>query len=84
MPDPQRTVYILQSTTQEQRFYTGLTSNLELRLRTHNAGLSCHTATGRPWRVVVAVEFADPRRAASFEKYLKSGSGRVFAARHLR
>jgi len=84
MPEAQRTVYILQSTTQQQRYYTGITSNLEWRLRAHNTGLSRHTASGRPWRVVVTVEFADPDRAAQFEIYLKSGSGRAFAARHLR
>jgi putative endonuclease len=84
MPEPQRTVYVLQSTTQPRRYYTGITSNLELRLRAHNDGLSRHTASGRPWRAVVTVEFADPDRAAQFEIYLKSGSGRTFASRHLR
>jgi len=33
MPEPQRTVYLLQSTTRQQRYETGITSNLELRLR---------------------------------------------------
>ena len=84
MPDPQRTVYILESTSSRQRYYTGLTSNLDLRLRAHNLWLSRHTASGRPWRVVVTIEFADPARAAEFEAYLKSGSGRTFAAKHLR
>jgi len=84
VPEPQRTVYILQSAVQPRRFYTGLTSNLESRLRAHNLGLSRHTASGRPWRVVVTMEFADSARAAEFEEYLKSGSGRTFAARHLR
>ena len=84
MPEPQRTVYALQSTVQPWRVYTGLTSNLEMRLRAHNLGLSRHTASGRPWRVVVTIEFADPARAAEFEAYVKSGSGRTFAAKHLR
>jgi len=84
MPEPQHTVYILQSTRREERYYTGVTSNLEVRLRAHNLGLSRHTASGRPWRVVVALEFADPDRAAQFETYLKSGSGRTFADRHFR
>ena len=84
MPGPERTVYVLQSTTHPQRYYTGITSNLELRLRAHNNGLSRHTASGRPWRIVVTVELVDPGRAAQFEEYLKSGSGRAFARRHLR
>jgi hypothetical protein len=35
-----------------------------------------------PWELVVAVRFEDARRAAAFEQYLKSGSGRAFAKRH--
>jgi len=84
MPEPQRTVYVLQSTTQPQRYYSGVTSNLELRLRAHNAGMSRHTASGRPWRLVVTIAFTDAARAAQFERSLKSGSGRAFAKLHLR
>ena len=77
-------VYILQSESEPSRFYTGLTSDLTARLATHNAGRSAHTASGRPWRVVVYVAFADRERAVWFERYLKSGSGCAFAKRHLR
>lgn len=78
------TVYILQSDRQPERFYTGLTSDVTARLAAHNAGLSTHTATGIPWRLVVSMTFDDADRAKAFEAYLKSGSGRAFAARHLR
>jgi putative endonuclease len=77
-------VYILRSDSQPNRYYTGLTSDLAQRLAAHNLGLSKHTASGRPWRVVVSIEFSDPSAAASFEKYLKSGSGRAIARRYLR
>jgi hypothetical protein len=30
----------------------------------------------------VALEFADAKNAARFERYLKTGSGRAFAKRH--
>jgi predicted GIY-YIG superfamily endonuclease len=66
------------------RFYTGLTSNVRLRLAGRNAGTSRHTAKGRPWNVIVVVAFANERRAIEFEKYLKSGSGCAFAARDFR
>jgi len=36
----------------------------------------------RPWKLVVAVEFATETVALSFERYLKSGSGRAFAQCH--
>jgi hypothetical protein len=31
------------------------------------------TVHGRPWSVVVALEFADPKVEARFERYLKTG-----------
>jgi hypothetical protein len=37
---------------------------------------------GRPWSLVVSLEFASERAARRFEKYLKSGSGRAFSKRH--
>jgi len=84
MPSPRHGVYILRSEHAPRRYYTGITSDLVERLAAHNAGLSTHTATGRPWRVVVSVHFEDAARAAAFERYLKSGSGRAFAWRHFR
>jgi predicted GIY-YIG superfamily endonuclease len=81
---PKRIVYVLKSEIELTRYYTGLTSDLQSRLEAHNAGRCSHTASGRPWRVDVVIEFSDQRRAAAFEKYLKSGSGGAFAKRHLR
>jgi hypothetical protein len=34
--------------------------------------------------VIVVVAFASEKRALEFERYLKSGSGCAFAARHFR
>jgi putative endonuclease len=82
--DNGKCVYVLGSESQPGRFYTGVTSDLTARLSAHNRGDSVHTATGRPWRVVVALVFADAGRARAFEKYLKSGPGRAFAERHFR
>ena len=78
----QRLVYILRSETDPNRHYVGRTANLDDRLDWHNAGLSGHTARHRPWQVVVSLEFPHERDAVSFEKYLKSGSGRAFTKRH--
>ena len=77
-------MYIIRSDRHPSRFYTGITSNVPARVEAHNAGLSTHTATGRPWSLVVQFWFADAARAEAFELYLKSGSGRAFALRHLR
>jgi len=79
-----RFVYVLQSESNPDRYYTGLTRDVTSRLAAHNAGRCPYTASGRPWRVDVVVEFANERRAVAFEHYLKSGSGGAFAKRHLR
>jgi putative endonuclease len=75
---------VLKSASDPHRYYIGLTSNLAARLNAHNAGQCSHTASGRPWIVDVIVEFRDERRAVTFERYLKSGSGGAFAKRHFR
>ena len=79
-----RFVYVLHSTIDSNRYYTGLTSNVRARLTAHNEGRCEHTATGRPWRVIVVLAFASEQRAIEFERYLKSGSGSAFAGRHFR
>jgi putative endonuclease len=76
-------IYILQSERNEDRFYTGLTGDLRQRLKNHNAGRVLHTAKWRPWRLKAYVAISDRVRAARFERYLKSASGRAFIKKHL-
>jgi predicted GIY-YIG superfamily endonuclease len=84
MSPPRTCVYILRSEASPRRYYTGLTSDVASRLASHNAGLSTHTATGRPWQLIVSIFFTDEVGAEKCERYLKSGSGRAFALRHFR
>ena len=77
-------MYVLRRVSNRTRYYTGVTSDWRTRLDAHNSGKCSHTASGRPWIVDVVVEFTDERRAVTFERYLKSGSGVAFAKRHLR
>ena len=81
---PKWFVYILRNTENPPRYYTGHTIDVARRLAEHNAGSCIHTAKYRPWLIDVVIEFPDERRAVSFERYLKSGSGVAFARRHLR
>lgn len=76
-------VYILKSEQDAEHFYTGVTDDLDARLSKHNAGEVTHTAKYRPWRIKTYIAFTDEKKAFAFEKYLKSGSGRVFAKKHL-
>jgi putative endonuclease len=76
-------VYILQSERDENQFYTDLTDNLRKRVETHNSGGVLHTAKWPPWRLKAYIAFSDRARAAQFERYLKSASGRAFTKKHL-
>jgi putative endonuclease len=76
-------VYILQNIGDIDHFYIGITGDLKGRLAKHNAGEVTHTAKHLPWSLKTYVAFSDDARALAFEKYLKSGSGRAFAKRHL-
>jgi len=63
--------------------YVGFTrKNPRERMIEHNKGLTKTTSAHIPWRVEVVVTFQYKERAEAFEKYLKSGSGYVFAKRH--
>jgi predicted GIY-YIG superfamily endonuclease len=75
-------VYILASEAEVGRFYVGRTTDLRQRLEDHNSGKSVHTAKYVPCRLQTYFTFSDKNKAAAFERYLKSGSGRAFAKKH--
>ena len=76
-------VYVLQSETDLSRFYMGCTDDLRARLIRHNRGEVPHTSKWKPWRIKTYIALSDRERARSFEKYLKSASGRAFVKKHL-
>jgi len=75
---------ICSSQAAPDQHYVGLTSDLKRRFADHNSGKASHTSKFTPWRLVNYVAFSDEAKAVAFERYLKSGSGRAFARRHLR
>ena len=83
MANLKRFVHVLKNVDRDPRFYVGVTSDVDARLMDHNAGRSPHTVSGRPWQRHVVIEFSNEKSAICFERYLKSGSGRAFAKRHL-
>ena len=82
MNDTFHYVCILVSEIDKKHHYTRLTSELDERLKTRNAGQVPHTAKYRPWRIENAFAFRSREKAATFEKYLKSHSGRASASKH--
>jgi len=75
-------ICILQSESDENRFYTGLTDDLPKRLKGHNSGRVLNKAKWKPWRLKAYFALPDRIRAAEFEQYLKSASGRAFVNKH--
>ena len=75
--------YILQSENDPETFYTGLTDDLESRLKTHNQGKCKHTSKYIPWKIKTVIAFTDKKKALDFEEYLKTASGRAFAKKRL-
>jgi putative endonuclease len=78
-----RYVYFLKSESVIGQRYVGVTSDLKQRLADHNAGKSLHTSKYLPWKLVTYVALSDKRKAETFERYLKSGSGHAFAKKRL-
>ena len=70
-------VYVIRS--QEGFKYTGMTEDLELRLKQHNdKSLSFWTKRGSNWKLVYKEEFESKTEALKREKWLKTGVGREF------
>ncbi|MEM8520173.1 GIY-YIG nuclease family protein [Flavobacterium sp. PL12] len=71
-------VYILYS-KKFNKNYTGFTSNLIERFKSHNSlGIKGYTLKFRPWEVVYLEFHSCKSDAMNREKYFKSGIGREF------
>ena len=75
-------VYILQSISDKNRYYTGFTKDLKKRIEKHNNGEVPYTSKYKPWKLINYIAFENETKARNFEKYLKSHSGRAFAKKH--
>ena len=70
------TVYILFSEQFNKHYYSGFTSNLSKRLKSHNELGKDWTAKYRPWKLIYTKEFETKQGALLYEKWLKTGAGR--------
>ncbi len=70
-------VYILRS-QKDGKVYTGITNNIERRLRAHNKGNHATPSTLKrgPFELIHAEVVNDRGEARRLEKYFKSGAGR--------
>jgi putative endonuclease len=76
-------VYILESLADERGINVGLTDDLSAHMTKHSTGGVPHTSKRKPWRIKTAIAFRDLSKAATFENYLKSPSGRAFGKKRL-
>ncbi|MCA9387357.1 GIY-YIG nuclease family protein [Candidatus Dojkabacteria bacterium] len=74
--------YILYSSKLNQS-YVGYTSNLKQRLVDHHNNPTRTTARADDWKLVWYASFRSKELAEKFEKYLKTGNGRVFMRKRL-
>ena len=68
-------VYVLYS-SEFERFYVGMSSDVSRRLKQHNLGLVKSTKSFKPWKIQYTEKFNTSVEARKREKYLKSGAGR--------
>lgn len=71
-------VYIIQSINCVDQIYVGITVDIK-----HNSGGNKHTVKYKPWKIVWFCAFPSKKKAAEFEKYLKSSSGIAFRRKRL-
>ena len=74
-------VYILKCL--DKRLYVGCANNLNDRIQRHIKGYISATRDRLPIKLICYIVFHNKYLAFDFEKYLKTGSGRVFINRHL-
>ncbi|HLK27457.1 MAG TPA: GIY-YIG nuclease family protein, partial [Puia sp.] len=58
--------------------YTGFTSDLSTRLKSHIVFGKGWTARYRPWKLIFTKDFISKKEAIQYEKWLKTGAGRDF------
>ncbi len=75
-------VYVLLS-EKGKLFYTGYTSDLKNRLEQHNLGKVPSTKNRTPLKLIYYEGCLDQQDATRREKYLKSGSGKIYLRNRL-
>ncbi len=63
-------------------YYVGCTDDLRDRVDRHTKGQVLATANRLPLKLDFYIAFQNKYLAFDFEKYLKSGSGRLFIKKH--
>lgn len=76
-------VYVLESLV-DKSWYIGYTTEPKRRLSEHNASKNASTKSKKPWQILYLEAYRDKRDALGREKFLKSGSGRIYLKKQLK
>lgn len=76
-------VYVLFSSNFD-KFYVGMSTDLDRRLTEHNSGKTKSTKPFLPWIIVHFEHFKTRQEARIREKYLKSAAGRKWRKKNIR
>ena len=69
-------LYILKSEIQE-KYYTGISNNVEKRLEFHNTIEKGFTSRYRPWKIVYKKDFSSKEEAIKYENKIKKWKSKV-------
>ncbi|OGG48886.1 hypothetical protein A3G63_01935 [Candidatus Kaiserbacteria bacterium RIFCSPLOWO2_12_FULL_52_8] len=76
-------VYLLENQN-DNSWYIGYSANLRQRVERHNKGDGARTtARKKDWKLVYYEAYLDEQDAKGRERFLKSGSGRIFLKKQL-
>ena len=76
-------VYILENP--EKAWYIGFSADLDTRLKNHNSGEGGRTTKqSKNWKLIYYEAYLTKMDATGREKFLKSGSGRMFIKKQLK
>ncbi|MFC2124324.1 GIY-YIG nuclease family protein [Bacteroidota bacterium] len=67
--------YVLYS-IKDLKFYIGYSTNIQERIKDHNAGKTKNTAPRRPFQLIFCEFYFSKRNAQRREKYLKTTAGK--------
>jgi len=76
-------IYVLESLT-DKKWYTGLTNDINARLRKHNTGQVKSTKSRKPFKIIYYEFCLHKKDAEAREKYLKSGMGKRYIKNRLK
>ncbi len=76
-------IYVIESLL-DQTWYTGISLNINNRLKEHNAGKNRFTKGHRQWKIIYSETSIDWKAARVREKYLKSAAGKRWLKNELK